>query len=164
MALYPCVQCDEECVDCTIQCSSCDRWVHSACVPMNNSMLSAWLEPSEDIKAPAESDRDSEMKEDEQSREYDSRKAEYHHLREGRSKMPLWKDLQEPKIHQSRSGCSRGIVTEQRTDLSGETQENPSQDTNHSVRNLSASVTSHDSSQNLNGEEHITQQKARDIT
>ncbi|CAC5386776.1 unnamed protein product [Mytilus coruscus] len=39
------------------------------------------LEPSEDIKAPAESERDSEMKEDEQSREYDSRKAEYHHLR-----------------------------------------------------------------------------------
>ncbi|CAC5381066.1 unnamed protein product [Mytilus coruscus] len=53
----------------------------------------------------------------------------------------------------------RGIVTEQRTDLSGETQENPSQDTNHSARNLSASVTSHDSSQSLNGEEHITQQR-----
>ncbi|CAC5381276.1 E3.2.1.4 [Mytilus coruscus] len=38
------------------------------------------LEPSEDIKAPAESNRDSEMKEDEQSREYDSRKAAYHYL------------------------------------------------------------------------------------
>ncbi|CAC5371100.1 unnamed protein product [Mytilus coruscus] len=63
------------------------------------------------------------------------------------------------KIHQSRSGCSRGIVTEQHTDLSGETQENPSQDTNHSARNLSASVTSHDSNQSLNGEEHITQQR-----
>ncbi|VDI03328.1 Hypothetical predicted protein [Mytilus galloprovincialis] len=63
------------------------------------------------------------------------------------------------KIHQSRSGCSRGIVTEQRTDLSGETQENPSQDTNHSARNLSASVTFHDSSQSLNDEEPITQQR-----
>ncbi|VDI07826.1 Hypothetical predicted protein [Mytilus galloprovincialis] len=37
-------------------------------------------EPSEDIKTQTKSDRDSEMKEDEQSREYDSRKAEYHHL------------------------------------------------------------------------------------
>ncbi|CAC5355487.1 unnamed protein product [Mytilus coruscus] len=77
--------------------------------------------------------------------------------------MPLWKDVQEPKrlkkIQQSRSGCSRGIVTEQRTDSSGETQEIPSQDTNHSAKNLSASVTSHDSSQSLIGEEHITQQR-----
>ncbi|CAC5381747.1 unnamed protein product [Mytilus coruscus] len=142
------------------------------------------LEPSEDIKAPAESDRDSEMKEDEQSREYDSRKAEYHHLSNATTRKrkrtttqmvqttltgekaeakchcgKICKNQRGLKIHQSRSGCSRGIVTEQRTDLSGETQENPSQDTNHSARNLSASVTSHDSSQSLNGEEHITQQR-----
>ncbi|CAC5406793.1 unnamed protein product [Mytilus coruscus] len=57
-----------------------------------------WLEPSEDIKAPAESDRDSEMREDEQSREYDSRKAEYHHLVEMANYQPYDKrhrDLQE---------------------------------------------------------------------
>ncbi|VDI06234.1 Hypothetical predicted protein, partial [Mytilus galloprovincialis] len=46
MALYPCVQCDEECVDCTIQCSCCDRWVHSACVPMDDALLLAWSDVS----------------------------------------------------------------------------------------------------------------------
>ncbi|CAC5398522.1 unnamed protein product [Mytilus coruscus] len=130
---------------------------------------SCWLEPYEDIKAPAESDRDSEMNEDEQSKEYDSRKAGYHHLKRKRTTEmvqttltgekaeakchcgKIWKNQRGLKIHQSRSGCSRGLVTKQRSDLSGETQENPSQDTNQSGRNLSASVTSHDSSQSLNG-------------
>ena len=39
------------------------------------------LGPSEDIKPHTESDRDSEMREDEQSNEYDSRKAEYKYNR-----------------------------------------------------------------------------------
>lgn len=38
------------------------------------------FEPSEDIKPLTESVSDSEMREDAQSNEYDSKKAEYHHL------------------------------------------------------------------------------------
>ncbi|CAC5408187.1 unnamed protein product [Mytilus coruscus] len=53
-----------------------------------------------------------------------------------------------------REGTPRAATTQNE-----ETQENPSQDTNHSARNLSATVSFHDSSQSLNSEEHITQQR-----
>ena len=42
MAIYPCVQCDEECLDGSIQCVACEMWVHSACVPMSEELLSEW--------------------------------------------------------------------------------------------------------------------------
>ena len=42
MSSYPCVQCDEECLNDTIQCSDCERWVHSSCVPMTPDILSMW--------------------------------------------------------------------------------------------------------------------------
>ena len=56
MAISPCVQCDEEyldgsiqcvvcyeeCLDGSIQCVTCEMWVHSACVPMPEELLSKW--------------------------------------------------------------------------------------------------------------------------
>ena len=42
MAIYACVQCDEECLDGSIQCVPCEMWVHSACVPMLEELLSEW--------------------------------------------------------------------------------------------------------------------------
>ena len=40
--LYPCVVCNEECTDGTIQCSDCEKWVHSTCVPMSAEDFNDW--------------------------------------------------------------------------------------------------------------------------
>jgi len=42
MLSYPCVICTEECQSDTIQCSECEKWVHSQCVPMTEDMLEKW--------------------------------------------------------------------------------------------------------------------------
>ena len=42
MSQYPCLMCDEECLNDTIQCSNCEKWIHCSCVPMSPSLLDSW--------------------------------------------------------------------------------------------------------------------------
>ena len=42
MSEFPCVECSQECLDDTLECSNCKNWVHRACVPLTASEFRAW--------------------------------------------------------------------------------------------------------------------------
>ncbi len=39
---YPCGQCGKGCGNNSIQCSSCQKWIHRRCVPMSPELLAEW--------------------------------------------------------------------------------------------------------------------------
>lgn len=42
---YPCIKCTEctdDCVIDAIQCTGCEKWVHTKCVPMSDVLLQKW--------------------------------------------------------------------------------------------------------------------------